>query len=109
MSDRIFYNSDALSETIAELGRLSSALDEIAGDLSRVDTSDKWWSKISLSGDRVSGNARVVLQDIRANMRGAGDEVQGIASAARRAQSLFDETEADVIAAAARRLPPGGL
>lgn len=100
MSDRIFYNSDALSETIAELGRLSSALDEIAGDLSRVDTSDKWWSKISLSGDRVSGNARVVLQDIRANMRGAGDEVQGIASAARRAQSLFDETEADVIAAA---------
>ena len=29
MSDRIFYNSDALSETIAELGRLSSALDEI--------------------------------------------------------------------------------
>ena len=32
MSDRIFYNSAALSEAITELNRLSGALDEVAGD-----------------------------------------------------------------------------
>lgn len=105
MSDRIFYNSAALSEAITELNRLSGALDEVAGDLSHIDTSGQWWFKINFSAGRASGNARAVLQSIRGNTRGAGDDVQRVVSAVRRTQSLFDETERAVVAAAAAVCP----
>lgn len=105
MSDRIYYNSDTLAEAITELNRLSGALEEVMGDLGRVDTSDKWWSKINVSGERLSGSARSVLQGIRANTGKAEDDVDEIVSAVRKTQSLFDETEEGVIAAAAAVCP----
>lgn len=105
MSDRIYYNSDTLAEAITELNRLSGALEEVMGDLGRVDMSDKWWSKINVSGERLSGSARSVLQGIRANTGKAEDDVDEIVSAVRKTQSLFDETEEGVIAAAAAVCP----
>ena len=107
MSDRIYYNSDTLAEAITELNRLSGALEEVMGDLGRVDTSDKWWSKINVSGERLSGSARSVLQGIRANTGKAEDDVDEIVSAVRKTQSLFDETEEGRHRGGGGRLPAG--
>ena len=61
MSDRMLYSSDVLSDAMVELKRLSGSLEEIAGDLSHVDTSGDWWDTIRFSSGRANGTARVVL------------------------------------------------
>lgn len=69
MSNRILYSSDVLSDAMVELKRLSGSLEEIAGDLSHVDTSGDWWDTIRFSSGRANGTARVVLHLIRAGVQ----------------------------------------
>ena len=57
MSNRILYSSDVLSDAMVELKRLSGSLEEIAGDLSHVDTSGDWWDTIRFSSGISSARA----------------------------------------------------
>ena len=100
MSDRILYSSDVLSDAMVELKRLSGSLEEIAGDLSHVDTSGDWWDTIRFSSGRANGTARVVLHLIRAGVQKAAESVEAVTAGVDKTQTLLDEAERAAIAAA---------
>ena len=98
MNDRILYRSDSLAEAAAELNRLMEALEDVAGDLSRVDTSAEWWSKLNVSTPHGRSDALGAVRMARSDVGKARDYISDINEGIRKTQILFQEADRKVSA-----------
>lgn len=89
MSDRILFRSESLAEAEAELNRLMDALEDVAGDLSRLDTSEEWWSKLNVRSSHGSISAQGTVSALRSDLGRVRSYVAGVSSGIRKTRSQF--------------------
>lgn len=96
MSDRILFRSESLAEAEAELNRLMDALEDVAGDLSHLDTSEEWWSKLNVRSSHGSISAQGAVSALRSDLGRVRSYVSGVSSGIRKTRSQFASADSAV-------------
>lgn len=96
MSDRILFRSESLAEAEAELNRLMDALEDVAGDLSRLDTSEEWWSRLNVRSSHGSISAQGTVSALRSDLGRVRSYVSGVSSGIRKTRSQFASADSAV-------------
>ncbi len=93
MNDHILFRSDSLTEAASELKRIIDALEDVAGDLARVDTSEEWWSKLNIYTSRGRYDGLGAVRMLKSSTQTARENVADINEGIRKTQALFTETD----------------
>lgn len=96
MNDRILFRSDSLTEAASELNKLIDTLEDIAGDLNRLDTSAEWWSKVSVSTSHGKNNALITVSMLKSDFGKTREYVSSVSGGVRKAQELFNKADSDI-------------
>lgn len=96
MNDRILFRSDSLTEAASELNKLIDTLEDIAGDLNRLDTSAEWWSKVSVSTSHGKNNALITVSMLKSDFGKTREYVSSVSGGVRKAQELFSKADSEI-------------
>jgi len=96
MKDRIVFRSDSLTDAASEIKRLAETLDDVAGQLSRVDTSAGWWSEIDVSTGRGRTSLSGAVQLVRGDVRRAKEYVTKLSDGIIKARDMFEDTDEQI-------------
>lgn len=101
MSDRILFRSESLTEADAELNRLLDALEDVSRDLKRLDTSEEWWSEVSVRSSHGKISALGTVNALRSDVGRVRSYVAGVSNGIRKTQSQFISADSAVSKSAA--------
>lgn len=95
MKDYIKYSGDNLAAAASQLGRLTNTISDVEDMLSKVDTSDEWWSKLGLRTNY--GDARESMQAARKSATTIQKKTENTVSGIRKTQEIFDQVERNIV------------
>lgn len=95
MKDYIKYSGDNLAAAASQLGRLTNTISDVEDMLSKVDTSDEWWSKLGLRTNY--GDARESMQAARKSATAIHKKTENTVSGIRKTQEIFDQVERNIV------------